>query len=120
MATTSWVVLGDVARDRLGTRAGIPLQGTNGGMPRPGEQDGRIGPVFGGMGQCGVAELVEGPPMDGVAEQLRCSAVGQPGAAGHGALVDSWYGPRRPAISQEHRASGALGEKPREQQCRAG
>src|SRR5712691_5177592 len=79
---TGWSVLCDVASDSLGARAGVPFQRANGGLPRSGEQDWRVGPVLGRMGQRGVPQLVEGPPTSSFTEQLSGPAARQSGATG--------------------------------------
>ena len=49
-STACWIGLGEVAGDRLGSGAGIALQGAHRGMPGPGQQQRQIGAVLGGMG----------------------------------------------------------------------
>src|ERR1700730_16105813 len=60
----------------------VTIQRTNRGVPRTHEQDRRVGPVFGGVGQCGVSLLVECPPLGCLTEELGGAAGRQPGAAG--------------------------------------
>ena len=51
---TCWIMLGNVASDGLGARSRIPFQRTHGSMPRAGEQNRRVGPILGGVGQRGM------------------------------------------------------------------
>jgi hypothetical protein len=44
-------MFGDVASDRFGVWPGVPFKGTDGGVPRTGEQDRGVGPVLGGVCQ---------------------------------------------------------------------
>src|SRR5688500_17127780 len=45
------VGLGEVAGDRLGSRAGVALQGADRGVSRAGQQQGQVGAVLGGVGE---------------------------------------------------------------------
>jgi hypothetical protein len=56
------VMLVDVAGDRFRAQSGVAFQRTDGGMSRPGEQDRRIRPILGCMGQRGMAQLMELKP----------------------------------------------------------
>jgi hypothetical protein len=44
----------------LGVNAGVSGEGGDGGVPAVGEQGGGVGAVLGGVGECGMAELVQG------------------------------------------------------------
>ena len=107
-----------MARNSFGTRPSVAFQRTNRGVPRAREQDRRVGPVFGRVGQCGVSELVECPTLSCRTEELDSPTVRQPGAAGKRASVDGRYGVRQPAIRQEHLAGGRSTKESREQQSR--
>ena len=64
---TGGVLLSDVAGDGFGAGAGVALEGADRGVAGAGEEHG-VGPVFGGVGDGGVPELVEGPAGVGVEE----------------------------------------------------
>jgi hypothetical protein len=54
-------VFGDVSSHRLRAWLGITLHRANRGMPRSGQQDGGIGPIFDGVGQGGVPQPMQRP-----------------------------------------------------------
>jgi hypothetical protein len=74
------VALGDVAGDRLGAGPGIAFQGTNRGVPGPGQQHRRVGAILGLMGEGTVAQLVQRPP-GRLVEKVGGASVGQAGPA---------------------------------------
>ncbi len=92
-----------VAGEGFGTGSGVPLKGAHGGVPGPGEQHRGVGATLSVVGQCRVAQLVQGPPCrlpgggregcGGVCEQFGSAPVGQSGPAGVGAHVQGGHRP---------------------------
>ena len=70
VSSTGWVMPGDVASHGLRPMPCIAFQGAHGGVSRAGEQNWRVGAVLGSVGQRGVLQLVERPPIGGVTEDL--------------------------------------------------
>ena len=56
----------------------------------------------------------------GLAKQLRGAAIGQSGPAGVWAKINARHDPRRLAIGEEHRASGAAYQQAGQQECSTG
>ena len=94
------MVFGDVAGDGFGAGSGIACEGSHGGVPGAGEKHGQVGAVFGGVGEGGVAELVEGPPGVSVEEVSR-RAVGKPGPAGFGVDGEGRHSPGGQAFGEK-------------------
>jgi hypothetical protein len=72
------VGLGQVAGDRLGSRAGVALQRAHRGVPGSGQQQREVGAVLSGVGEGRVAQLVQ-RPSGAHAKQFGGSPVRQPG-----------------------------------------
>jgi hypothetical protein len=68
-------MLGDVSSDCLRAWSCVAFKGANGGVPRAGQQNGRVDAVLGSMRQRRVPELMERPATGGRAEQLRGAAI---------------------------------------------
>src|SRR5918993_2676260 len=71
------VGLGEVAGDRLGSWAGIALQGAHRGVPGPGQEQWQVGAVLGGVGEGRGAQLMQRPPSTRL-EELGRPPVRQP------------------------------------------
>src|SRR5437667_3088217 len=103
-------MFGDISGNGLGARSGIAFQGADGGMARSRKQDRGIGPILGGMRQCGMSQLMERQIRIGLVEELRSPTIRQPGSSSDRAAVDARHCPRRPAIGQKYWAARAAGE----------